>query len=283
MTTTKIITSALKLYPCNILSLTIIILYPYFLSTELRIVLFGPKNDEKHSAGNTILGKNEFDLKTLHSMKISSEIAGTKITVVDTPGWWGNLPFEENPELYKQEIVLSVAKCPPGPHVLLLVLNVDTPFKQNEKHIMCDNIRCFGEKVWRHTMVLFTCTDQPGGMTTQQFIENENETLQWLIEKCGNRYHELNTKNWGDGSQVTELLKKIQEMVEGNMINDIGHYEIDRETLEHVKEKRREQEKRAEERMMNLTRTRGELFICTCMLLLRLTRDSLRGERAWPK
>ncbi|XP_051718585.1 GTPase IMAP family member 9-like [Ctenopharyngodon idella] len=214
--------------------------------SELRIVLLGPKNAEKSSAGNTILGKKEFDLKrTLHCMKIHSEIAGTKIAVVDTPGWWGNLPFEENPELYKQEIVLSVTKCPPGPHVLLLVLNVDTPFKQNEKDILCDNVRCFGDEVWRHTIVLFTCTDQPGGITTQQFIENENETLQWLIEKCGNRYHELNTKNWGDGSQVTELLKKIQDMVEENRG---GHYKIERKILQDVEEKRREQEKRADER-----------------------------------
>ncbi|XP_051718583.1 LOW QUALITY PROTEIN: GTPase IMAP family member 8 [Ctenopharyngodon idella] len=212
-------------------------------SSELRIVLFGPKNAEKSSAGNTILGKKEFDLKkTLHCMKIHSEIASTKITVVDTPGWWGNLPFEENPELYKQEIVLSVTKCPPGPHVLLLVLNVDIPFKQNEKDILCDNIRCFGDEVWRHTIVLFTSTDHPGGITTQVF---ENESLQWLIEKCGNRYHVLNTKNWGDGSQVTELLKKLQEMVDENRG---GYYEINREILQDVEEKRREQEKRAEER-----------------------------------
>ncbi|XP_051718582.1 GTPase IMAP family member 8-like [Ctenopharyngodon idella] len=212
-------------------------------SSELRIVLFGPKNAEKSSAGNTILGKKEFDLKkTLHCMKIHSEIAGTKITVVDTPGWWGNLPFVENPELYKQEIVLSVTKCPPGPHVLLLVLNVDIPFKQNEKDILCDNIRCFGDEVWRHTIVLFTSTDHSVGITTQVF---ENESLQWLIEKCGNRYHVLNTKNGGDGSQVTELLKKIQEMVEENRG---GYYEINREILHQVDEKIREQEKRAEER-----------------------------------
>ncbi|KAL0174881.1 hypothetical protein M9458_030849, partial [Cirrhinus mrigala] len=207
-------------------------------------VLLGPKNAGKSSAGNTILGKKEFDLKkTVHCVEITSEIAGTKFTVVDTPGWWGNLPFEENPELYKQEILLSVTKCSPGPHVLLLVLNVDTEFQQDEKDILCDNMKCFGEEVWRHTIVLFTCGDQPGDTTTQQFFENEN--LQWLIQKCGKRYHELNTKNWGDGSQVTELLKKIQEMVEGNKG---GHYEINRDSLRQVEEKKREQQKRADER-----------------------------------
>ncbi|XP_050985238.1 GTPase IMAP family member 7-like [Labeo rohita] len=225
---------------------------------SLRIVLLGQKNAGKSSAGNTVLGKREFDLKkTVHCVEKSSEIAGTNITVVDTPGWWGNLPFDENPELYKQEIILSVTKCSPGPHVLLLVLNVDTEFQQDEKDILCDNMKCFGEEVWRYTIVLFTCEDHPGGITTQQFIENEN--LQWLIEKCGKRYHELNTKNWGDGSQVTELLKKIQEMVEGNKG---GHYEINRETLQQVEKKKREQQKRADERrkiqqLKDETRTAG--------------------------
>lgn len=220
----------------------------------------GQKNAEKSSAGNAILGKREFDLKkTVHCVEACSEIASTKITVVDTPGWWRNLPFEENPELYKQEIILSVTKCPPGPHVLLLVLNVDTPFKENEKDILCDNMKCFGHEVWRHTMVLFTCEDHH--TTAQQFIENEN--LQWLIKKCGNRFHELDTENWGDGSQVTELLKKIQVMVEGN---GDRHYEINRETLQQVEEKRREQEKRANERrirnqqLKDETKTTGELF-----------------------
>ncbi len=230
----------------------------------------GPKIEEKSSAGNTILGKKEFDLKTLHCVEKHSEIAGTKITVVDTPGWWGNLPFAENPELYKQEIILSVTKCPPGPHVLLLVLNVDTLFTQNEKDILCDNIKCFGQEVWRHIIVLFTCEDHQGDISTQQFIENEN--LQWLIEKCGNRYHILNTKNWGDGSQVTELLKKIQEMVEENRG---GYYEMNRDTLQQVEEKRKEQEKRADKRtiknqqLKDETRTTGELFYnsvyCYCV------------------
>ena len=52
--------------------------------------------------------------------------------------------------------------------------------------------------------------------TIEQHIESEGESLHWLIEKCGHRYHVLNNKNKGDDSQVTELLQKIEGMVVRN-------------------------------------------------------------------
>ncbi|KAI4892835.1 hypothetical protein NFI96_009553 [Prochilodus magdalenae] len=43
-----------------------------------------------------------------------------------------------------------------------------------------------------------------------------NQEIQRLVEKCGNRFHCLNIKERGDGSQTSELLEKIEKMVERN-------------------------------------------------------------------
>ncbi|KAL2086599.1 hypothetical protein ACEWY4_017658 [Coilia grayii] len=81
-------------------------------------------------------------------------------------------------------------------------------------------MKMFGEQVWRHTMVLFTCGDMLGDTSIEEHIESEGEPLQWLwlVEKCGNRYHVLGRDDSGKSSQVTELLEKIKEMVAGNSL-----------------------------------------------------------------
>ncbi|KAG5278006.1 hypothetical protein AALO_G00094130 [Alosa alosa] len=99
------------------------------------------------------------------------------------------------------------------------------------------------ERVWSHTMVLFTCGEWLGDTTIEQHIESE-EALQSLVEKCGNRYYVLNNE-YRDNKQVTQLLEKIEEMVAGN---GGRHFEVDKTLLQEVENKRRRLTTRAEDR-----------------------------------
>src|SRR4029434_1846157 len=95
--------------------------------SEFRVLLLGNRNAGKSSSGNTILGREEFDTvgRTAQCVKRQGEVAGRQVTVVEAPGWRKNVNLTDTPELTKQEIVLSVSLCPPGPHAVLLVIRVD--------------------------------------------------------------------------------------------------------------------------------------------------------------
>ncbi|KAK2815128.1 hypothetical protein Q7C36_023394 [Tachysurus vachellii] len=189
--------------------------------SNIRIVLLGYRRSGKSSIGNNIFGRENVGLKkTSQCVKTQSEFAGKVITVLDTPGWWKTLTARDTAELDKQEILRSICLCPPGPHALLLTLRIDMPFRDEEMKSLEEHMSLLGERAWKHTILLFTYGDLLGDLTVEQYIESEEKDLKLLVAKCRNRYHVLNNKNLLDGGQVTELFKKIEEMVAENE----GHY-----------------------------------------------------------
>ncbi|XDV53302.1 hypothetical protein PO909_021844 [Leuciscus waleckii] len=225
--------------------------------SELRIVLMGNRAAGKSSSGNTILGREEFDLKTsAQCVRRHGEVADRHITVIEAPGWWMNFTVEESPEILKQEIVLSVSLCPPGPHAVLLIISVDTRFKEEKRKALQDHLDLLSERVWSHTIVLFTCGDSLSDTSIEQYIESEGQDLQRLLDKCGNRFHVLNNLNRSDDTQIKELLEKIEETVAQN---NGRHFEIDRKILQKVEERRRAEEERAKERMKRMKKQRENI------------------------
>ncbi|CAN9500666.1 unnamed protein product [Ophioblennius macclurei] len=217
-------------------------------NTEIRILLIGGRWSGKSSSANTILGRETFECgrtRTTQSEVRHEVVEGRKLVVVDAPGWSSNFSLTETPEGDKLRFRLNASKCPPGPNVFLLVIPVDTAFNPEQRRTVEEHMKLLAEPAWKYTMVLFTYGDFLGGKTVEEYIESEGEALQWLIEKCRNRYHVFNNKDKSNTTQVSSLLEKINDMVQENKGR---HYEVDEQTLKIIRARQEEVAERAEER-----------------------------------
>ncbi|KAG5278496.1 hypothetical protein AALO_G00099630 [Alosa alosa] len=114
----------------------------------------------------------------------------------------------------------------------------------------------FGERVWEHTIVVFTRGESLEGKSIEQHFETQGEALEWLLEKCGNR-HCVYDKQAKDQNQVIQLLEQIESVV----VNNSGrHFELDETTLREVEEKKRAVQERANARQLKVEEKRKRLI-----------------------
>ncbi|KAM3842772.1 GTPase IMAP family member 8-like, partial [Diretmus argenteus] len=214
----------------------------------LNAVILGAKGSWKHLVGNIILGRDTFQLRVFlasNCEKGEGEVCGRRVTLVNAPGWLRGYRIGDTPELFKTEMILSVSLCPPGPHAFILVVNADLAFRKVHMESTQEHLQhLYGEKVWDHTIVLFTHRGDLGHETIEDYIMGEGELLQSLVKACGNRYHVLCDDSVDNAVKVKELFEKIDAMVAGN---DGNHYEIESKLLQSIEERRREVEEKAEE------------------------------------
>ncbi|KAK7159527.1 hypothetical protein R3I94_005766 [Phoxinus phoxinus] len=183
---------------------------------ELRIVLMGGNIVGKTSVVNTILKIKQEKNMAKKCVMSEGEVDKQKVTLIDTPGWWPYASVKETSEPVKKEIMLSVTICPPGPHAVLLVLRSGVAFTEAHRRSVKEHMELMGRDVWKYCIVVFSRSDWMGTPTIEEHIESEGEDLQWLINKCGNRYHVLNYMEQDDGKQVRELMEKVEMMARLN-------------------------------------------------------------------
>lgn len=218
--------------------------------TDLQIVLLGASGSGKTSTLNTILGR-ESSLalgRTAQCWVGRGLVFGRLLTLVDTPGWWMNYFSEESSRFDRDQLILSPSLCPPGPHVFLLTVRVDRAFTETYSRAVQEHVQLVGRRVWDRTIVLFTFGDWLGGTAIERCVESEGPPLTALVERCSNRYHLIDNRSRGNGFQVRELIRKVEEMLAGcaDGPNSGGRKEV----LEQVEEKVRREEERAKERLM---------------------------------
>ncbi|KAK6299923.1 hypothetical protein J4Q44_G00299560 [Coregonus suidteri] len=180
--------------------------------SELRLVLLGWRWPGKSLTGNTILGREEFRLERAAEfcVKRQTEVEGRQVTVIDTPGWFS---AQTTPPLYQQEMVRGASMCgPPGPHAFLLVIPVGM-FTEVDRARIEEHLALFGERVWRHTILVFTWAEVLRNMSIERHIKREGKDLQWVLEKCKRRYFVINNCIFGEHPQLRRLMEKIEKVV----------------------------------------------------------------------
>ncbi|XP_029931109.1 GTPase IMAP family member 8-like [Myripristis murdjan] len=191
---------------------------------EIRLLLMGCILSGKTRIGDTILCVPENTQycketrRTYKSVERQTQMGRWTVRLVDTPGWFMFSSLTETPEMVKQEIADGVLLCAPGPHAIILTVCASIAFTEAHLRSIREHMSLLGADVWRHTIVLFTWCDTIGETTVEQFIESEGRALQWLLRKCGNRYHSFNVQKANETTQVEELLEKIEWMAAKNSL-----------------------------------------------------------------
>ncbi|KAM4606161.1 GTPase IMAP family member 4 [Polymixia lowei] len=187
--------------------------------SELRLVMLGWRWPGKSLTGNTILGREEFHLERAAEfcVKRQTEVEGRQVIVVDTPGWFSS---QTTPTSYQEEMVRGASICLPGPHAFLLVIPVGM-FSELDRTRIEEHVSMFGDRVWNHTIVVFTWAEVLRSISIERYIRREGKDLKWVLEKCKRRYFVINNYIFGEHPQLGRLMERVEKLVaeEGGFYN----------------------------------------------------------------
>ncbi|XP_035510744.1 GTPase IMAP family member 4 [Morone saxatilis] len=184
--------------------------------SELRLVVLG-----RSGAGKRHAVCNIVDLQDLEQgadaiqecSKHRGEAAGRQVVVVSCPAWFGS---GCDPKERRRHISSFIALSSPGPHAFLLCVPVNQPADEEAKALDVLQELLGPSAVSTNTIILFTHTEElEEDEQLEEYLATWRKDLQELVERCGDRYHTLETRS-GEPEErkaLEELLEKVEQAV----------------------------------------------------------------------
>ncbi|XP_006881170.1 PREDICTED: GTPase IMAP family member GIMD1 [Elephantulus edwardii] len=201
----------------------------------INLALFGMTQSGKSSAGNILLGSNDFHSSFapcsvtqdcslgrscyLHNfMRRKGQEMAVQVRVLDTPGYPHSSQSNQN---VKQKVKDALAQHfgQDGLHLALLLLRADIPLCGQEASLPVQMIQeLLGHSWMKYTAVLFTHAEkiEEAGLTEEEYIEEASDTLLTLLNSVHCRYI-FQYKNQNSlKEQRIPILEKILAIIKEN-------------------------------------------------------------------
>ncbi|XP_016354735.1 inner centromere protein A-like [Sinocyclocheilus anshuiensis] len=168
---------------------------------KLNLVVCGSNRELKSFTSNLILKQSERRSElSSECVRRDVELDGRLISLVELPALFNTQLSEED---MMRQTHRCVSLCHPGVHVFILIIP-DAPLNNEDKPEMEKIQRVFSSRVNKHIMILIK--QNPEHQTAEL-----NEETQSVIERFEGRHHFI-----GLNTQVSELMEKLEQMIEEN-------------------------------------------------------------------
>ncbi|XP_023278493.1 GTPase IMAP family member 8-like, partial [Seriola lalandi dorsalis] len=168
--------------------------------SELRIVMFGKSQKEKTILSNFITGKEDASPLKMIMKHVHGEWKKIPVIVVKTSDVI-SLPGDK----VKHEMKKCVVTCPPGPNVLLLLVN-PLDFNEEDRKKFKFILSFFGPDAFKYSMVIKTHNDM-----------GRNSAVDEIIRDCEQRQHRFDFDKIGlPQHDLQALMEKMENIASHN-------------------------------------------------------------------
>lgn len=184
---------------------------------DRRVILIGLSRGGRSSAGNTILGSEQFptgcgfEPVPAEVVSGSAAVEGCWITVVDTPGFTAR---DSDEDQLKKRLEMIEEQSNPGPHAVVFVVRIGR-MSREDSALLTALRKMFYDHPSNFSMVLFTHGDELRGRSIDQMIQS-NSCVSALVSVSRGRFCVFDNNQKGNREQVREFLRHVENIISEN-------------------------------------------------------------------